>query len=59
MVKVESYLAKNPRQLGKSLVGQYQGCYRYRFGDFRVIYQVQEKELVVLVLRTGHRKGVY
>jgi len=57
--KVESYLIKNPRKLGKPLVHEYKGCYRYRFGDFRVIYQVKEKELIVLVLKTGHRKDIY
>ena len=58
-IKVEKYLVKNPRQFGKPLTSQYKGCYRYRFGDFRVIYQVKEKELVILVLRAGHRKEIY
>jgi mRNA interferase RelE/StbE len=42
---------------GKSLKGDFRGCYRYRFGDYRVIYTIIGKE--VLVLRIGHRKEVY
>ena len=45
--KVENYLIKNPRQFGKPLTHEYKGCYRYRMGDFRVIYQIKEKELVI------------
>ena len=41
IVKIEEYLIKNPRQLGKPSTFQYKGCYRYRFGDFRVIYEVK------------------
>ncbi|MCE8163448.1 MAG: type II toxin-antitoxin system RelE/ParE family toxin [Candidatus Moeniiplasma glomeromycotorum] len=57
--KVENYLTKNPWKFGKPLVGGYKGCYRYRMGDFRMIYQVKEKELIILVLRAGHRKEIY
>jgi mRNA interferase RelE/StbE len=57
--KVENYLIKNPRKFGKILKSQYKGCYRYRMGDFRVIYQIREKELIIWVLRVGHRKEIY
>lgn len=49
----------DPRQRGKRLKGQLSELWRYRIGDFRVICQLQDKILVVLVLRVGHRRKVY
>jgi mRNA interferase RelE/StbE len=53
---IEERLVSNPYS-GKALKGDFKGCYRYRFGDYRVIYSVSEQK--VLVLRIGHRKEVY
>ena len=36
-----------------------EGLYRIRVGDYRVIYQVSNDELLVLVIKVGHRKDVY
>jgi len=33
------------------------GTYRFRIGDYRVIFDIEEKEIVVL--RVGHRKDIY
>jgi mRNA interferase RelE/StbE len=53
-------LADDPRILGKSLVGPKLGSYwRYRVGDVRVICNIQDGELCVLVVEIGHRKQVY
>ena len=57
--KIENYLAKDPKGLGKMLSGQFKGFWRYRVGDFRVIYKVAEKEILILVARVGHRKNIY
>jgi len=57
--KIEKYLAKDPKNLGKPLKGEFEGYWRFRFGDYRVIYKVAEKEILILVLRIGHRKSVY
>ena len=35
------------------------GLYRIRVGDYRAIYQVRDRELLVLVIKIGHRKDVY
>ena len=35
------------------------GLWRIRSGKYRIVYQVREKELVVLVVKVGHRKDVY
>lgn len=57
--KIEDHLVKDPRGLGKALAGQFKGFYRYRIGDFRVIYKIAEAEILILVVRIGHRKDVY
>ncbi len=51
-------LAKDPYQ-GKALSGDFKGLYRWRIGRFRVIYEIQEEVLLILVLKIGHRKDVY
>lgn len=52
-------LAENPRPSGcKKLKGS-KTDYRIRIGDYRVIYEIRDGKLVVLVLNVGHRKDVY
>lgn len=50
---------ENPRQHGKALTGQYKGLWRYRVGQYRVICDIRDKELVILALEIGHRKDIY
>jgi mRNA interferase RelE/StbE len=57
--RIETYLAKDPKELGKPLTGEFQGYWRYRWGDYRVIYKISEREILILVLRISHRKDVY
>ena len=47
---------ENPRLHGKGLVENKSGQWRYRIGDYRVICEIQEEEIVVLVLEIGHRR---
>lgn len=49
----------NPRQHGKALVEDLKGLWRYRIGNYRVICDIIDDELVVLALEVGHRKEVY
>ncbi len=51
-------LSDNPN-IGKPLVGRLSGLWSLRVGDYRAIYQIRNYELVVLVLKLGHRKNVY
>lgn len=54
-----SGLREDPRPpAAKKLVGE-QTAWRVRFGDYRVIYDVFDGELVVTVVRAGHRRDVY
>lgn len=50
-------ISENPYSYTK-LVGQ-KNLYRARTGDFRIIYTIIKKRLVVLVLKIGHRKEIY
>jgi len=51
-------LAKNPH-IGKLLKGEFSGLRRIRSGNYRVIYEINEGEVLVLVLRIAHRKEIY
>lgn len=51
--------ADNPRQSGRPLHGDKGGLWRYRVGDYRLICDIQDERITVLVLRVGHRKDVY
>ena len=52
-------LADRPRPLGcRKLVG-YQDVYRTRVGRYRVIYSVDDEKDIVIILKLGHRRGVY
>ena len=57
--RVEVYLARDPEGLGKALTGEYAGYWRYRWGDYRIIYKISKKEILIIVLRIAHRKKVY
>jgi len=53
-------LAHNPRPPGATAMqGTERGLIRIRVGDYRVVYQVKDRELIVLVVRIGHRREVY
>jgi len=50
---------ENPRSTGKALAGPLGELWRYRVGDYRVICDIQDNALRVLVVQVGHRRGVY
>ena len=43
----------------KALKGEYKGKFRLRINQYRVIFQVKDEELIIIVVRVGHRKEVY
>lgn len=52
-------LAENPLPIGcKKLVGS-EHTYRIRVGDYRIVYDMQNNDLVVYVIRVRHRRDVY
>lgn len=50
---------ENPRVHGKGLVDNKSGQWRYRIGNYRVICEIQDSNVIVLVLEIGHRKEIY
>ena len=51
-------LADNPRPYGyKKLKGE--DAYRIRVGDYRVIYEIDDGKIIVIVVSVGHRKDIY
>ncbi|NQL65817.1 type II toxin-antitoxin system RelE/ParE family toxin [Streptococcus suis] len=48
----------NPREKGKGLTANRAGQWRYRVGDYRVICDIIDDELVVLAVTVGHRRDV-
>ncbi|EHM13599.1 addiction module toxin, RelE/StbE family [Jonquetella anthropi DSM 22815] len=62
--RVYSYLdviskLPNPRLRGRSLTGNLDEYWRYRIGDYRVICDIQDNRLIVLILQVGHRRDIY
>ena len=51
-------LAETPH-LGAALKGDVRGLRRLRVGDYRVVYEIRDDELVVLVVRVAHRRDAY
>ena len=50
----------DPRSLGEALRGDQLGSFwKYRLGDYRVIAEIVDRRVVVIVLRVGHRREVY
>lgn len=51
--------SEDPRRFGKSLKADLAGLWRYRVGDFRILCQIRDGELLVLVVAVGHRRNIY
>ncbi len=49
----------NPRTRGRALTGNLKELWRYRIGDYRVICQIHDDQLIVIALSVGHRRRVY
>ena len=52
-------LRENPRPPGAKLLHSNARLYRLRVGDYRVIYSIEDRRLLILVIKMGHRKDVY
>ena len=57
--RVKNYLSQSPEKIGKPLKGVLKGLYRYRFGDYRIIYTIDRAEKQISILYVGHRKDIY
>ena len=50
---------EDPRSMGKALVGNMAGLWRYRVGDYRIVCAIEDGILVILVVDVAHRREVY
>ena len=51
-------LKDNPN-LGKRLSGNLYGLWKLRFDKYRILYQIIENKLIIIILNIGHRKNIY
>lgn len=51
--------SENPRLFGKGLVANRSGQWRYRVGDWRILAEIKDEKVIILVLNIGHRREVY
>ncbi len=59
IAKMES-LADDPRPIGAiKLKGEEDDYWRLRVGDYRIVYEIEDEKLFILVLRIGHRKDIF
>ena len=57
--RVKSHLVQNPAGLGRPLKGIFKGLFRYRYGDYRIVYAIDMAEKKIIVLHVKHRKEAY
>ena len=50
---------EDPRQFGKGLSENRKGQWRYRLGDYRILAEINEDEIVILILTLRHRREIY
>jgi mRNA interferase RelE/StbE len=59
IVRAMRLLEDDPRHPGVTKMSGPDDFYRVRVGDWRIVYAIRDRELVVLVIRIGHRREVY
>jgi mRNA interferase RelE/StbE len=52
-------LASNPRPAGVKKLASGENLYRVRVGEYRAVYQIRDRELIVVIVKVGHRREVY
>lgn len=50
---------ENPRLHGKGLTANRSGQWRYRVGDYRLLAEIKEDKIIILILNVGHRRDIY
>lgn len=50
---------ENPRKRGKALAGNLSGFWRYRVGDYRIICEIIDSELIIYAIDIAHRSKAY
>ena len=50
---------EDPRQHGQGLTANRSGQWRYRVGDYRLLAEIQDDRIIILILNIGHRSDIY
>jgi mRNA interferase RelE/StbE len=50
---------ENPRRLGKALAANHSNQWRYRIGDYRLLADIIDEKITILILSVGHRRDIY
>ncbi|MDP8034556.1 type II toxin-antitoxin system RelE/ParE family toxin [Pasteurella atlantica] len=59
IIKNNDLIASNPRIIGKNLKGNLKNYWRYRIGNYRLLVQIEDDKLILILLSAGHRKNIY
>jgi len=59
IISAVKLLAKNPRPFGSHKITGYENYHRIKVGDYRIIYEVDDKEKLIKIMRIRHRREVY
>ena len=59
VVRAIGELATTPRPRGCRKLAGHEDVYRIRVGMYRVIYSIDDRRIIIVVLKLGHRKSVY
>lgn len=57
--RVNKYLVMTPYSSGEPLKGEWKGYWKYRCGDYRVIYRIVEDKVLIEIFKVKHRKESY
>ena len=50
---------ENPRSHGKALSGKLNNYWSYRVGDYRIVVEIIDNELIIIIISVGHRRDIY
>lgn len=65
LVMINAWIEKNligtsnPRAHGKGLTANLSGFWRYRVGNYRILAEIQDDKVVILIVDVGHRSSIY
>jgi mRNA interferase RelE/StbE len=59
LIEIIELLAKEPRPVGVVKLSATENLYRVRTGDYRIIYEIQDQILLIVITKVGHRRDIY
>lgn len=59
LIEIIELLAEKPRPVGVVKLSTTGNLYRVRTGDYRIIYEIQDRILLIVITKVGHRRDVY